>query len=164
MKAIDAFGRNRVRCGRRKTHEYPKQRVANSLAYLKKKKLIKIIREKNGKIQVKLTNKGEKRLAEYSFDALKIQKPEKWDGQWRVFMFDIPANSKTYQYARNAMRNKIKQLGFYQIQKSVWAYPYECEDELLFVSETLGVQKYIEILTVDRFLHSDIVKKKFSLS
>ena len=76
-------------------------------------------------------------------------------------MFDIPSYPKKYNYARDALRCKIKELGFYQIQKSAWVYPYECEDELLFIAGMFQVQKYVEILTVEKLLHEDFVRKKF---
>ena len=157
IKAIGFFS------GKRKRHIYPKKKIANSLAYLKRERLIEIVEEKNGKMLVRLTNKGKKRLAEYSIDMVEIKKPEKWDGKWRVLMFDIPAHPKKYHYARETLRNKIKEIGFFQIQKSVWAYPYECEDELLFIAEVFKVQQYIEILTVERFLHEKRVREKFFL-
>ncbi len=157
IKAIGIFS------GNRKSGIYPKKKIANSLAYLKRERLIEILEEKNGKMLVILTNKGKKRLAEYSIDMVEIKRPEKWDGKWRVLMFDIPAHPKIYNSAREALRNKIKEIGFIQIQKSVWAYPYECEDELLFIAETFKIQKYIEILTVEKILHEKILREKFPL-
>ena len=76
-------------------------------------------------------------------------------------MFDIPSKPKKYDSAREDLRNKIKEIGFVQIQKSVWAYPYECEDELLFIAEAFKVQEYVEILTVERVLHEKVLRKKF---
>ncbi|MBI2439270.1 MAG: hypothetical protein HYV45_01560 [Candidatus Moranbacteria bacterium] len=145
----------------KKRKEYSKEKISASFEYLKKKQFIKIIKEKNGKVQVKLTNKGKSRLTEYSLDMLEIRKPKQWDGKWRIFMFDIPAHPKIYHSAREALRSKIKKLGFYQIQKSVWIYPYECEDEILFIAEMFKVQKYIEILTVEKLLHENFVREKF---
>ena len=78
-------------------------------------------------------------------------------------MFDIPTKPKIYNQAREALRHKIKKLGFYQMQKSVWVYPYECEDEILFIAELFQVQRHIEIITADKVLHADILKKKFDL-
>jgi DNA-binding transcriptional regulator PaaX len=78
-------------------------------------------------------------------------------------IFDIPTKPKIYNQAREALRNKIKKLGFYQMQKSVWAYPYECEDEILFVAEIFQVQRHIEIITADKVMHENILKRKFGL-
>ena len=78
-------------------------------------------------------------------------------------MFDIPTKPKIYNQAREALRLKIKELGFFQMQKSAWVCPYECEDELLFVAELYHVEKYIEVLTVEKLLHESILKRKFRL-
>lgn len=158
VKMIGLFNRD----GRKFKKKYPREKVRRSLSYLKHKKLIEIIKEKNGKLLVKLTNKGKNRLAEYSIDTVGIKKPEKWDGKWRILMFDIPVHPNRYNYARNALRNKVKELGFCQIQKSVWVYPYECEDELLFIAEMFKVQNYIEIMTAEKILHEESLRKKFS--
>ena len=137
---------------------YSKKQISNALADLKRKKLIEIEKFEDGKISVKLTNKGKERVVEFSFDLLKIKKPKKWDGKWRIVIFDIPNRHKQ---AREALRGKIKELGLHQLQKSVWIHPYGCEDEILFVAEAFEVQRYIEILTVERLLHADIIKNKF---
>ena len=158
VRAIGVFSRR----SQRMKNGYPKEKIAKSLSYLKHEKLIEILEEKNGKMKVRLTNKGKERLVEYSLDNLEIKKPKKWDGKWRVLMFDIPSHPKRYDYARDALRHKIKELGFYQIQKSVWVYPYECEDELLYIAEIYGVQDCIEIMTVEKILHEKLVKEKFS--
>ncbi|EKE15528.1 MAG: repressor in ring oxydation complex/phenylacetic acid degradation pathway related protein (PaaX) [uncultured bacterium] len=143
-----------------KTKRYGKKQINNALINLKRQKLIDIVKEKNGKIQVKLTNKGKKRLLEFSLDTVRIKKPKKWDGKWRIVMFDIPNELNA---ARESLRRKIKELNFYQFQKSAWIFPYECEDEILFIAETFNVQQYVEIITADKFLHEEIVKKKFKL-
>lgn len=156
VKAIGFFSNSS-----KKKNRYPEVKIKNSLKYLKKKQFVEIIKEKNGKIWVRLTNKGRNRLTGYSLDVLEIKKPEKWDGKWRVLMFDIPSHPKKYDYARDALRRKIRELGLYQIQKSVWVYPYECEDEILFVAEIFKVQRYIEILTVEKLLHESLLREKF---
>lgn len=143
--------------------KYSKGQYQNAIRNLKYRKFIKVVREKDGKTTVKLTNKGKQRVREFSFYDLQIPKPKKWDRKWRVLMFDIPTQPKIYNQAREALRNKIKELKFVQLQKSVWAYPYECEDEILFLAETFKVTKFIEILTVERLLHEDALKRKFEL-
>jgi hypothetical protein len=144
-------------------NQFSKKKMSNAFAYLKHKKLIEIIVDDGKKTKVLLTNKGQKRVREYSIDTLEIKKPAKWDGKWRILIFDIPSKPKIYNLAREALRGKIKELGFYQMQKSTWVYPYECEDELLFIAEAFEVQKHIEILTVEKMLHENLFRKKFHL-
>jgi hypothetical protein len=140
--------------------KYSKKKVANALATLKRKKLIKITKEKDGKFSVKLTNQGRKRLVKMSLESVSIKKPKKWDGKWRIVFFDIPVE---FDAARGALRYKMKEMGFKQFQKSVWIIPFECEDEILFISEIFGVEKYVEIITTEKILHEESIKKAFKI-
>ncbi len=142
---------------------YSKKQIQNVVGSLKKRKLIEIVQEKNGKTKVVLTNKGQKRIKEFCFEELKIKKPIRWDKKWRVLVYDIPMKPAIYNRARQALRIKIKEIGFKQIQKSVWVCPYECEDEILFLSESYQVTKFIEIFTVDKMLHGEKLQNKFGL-
>ncbi len=146
-----------------KKHSYSEKQIRTAFNNLKQRKLIEIIEEGDEKFKVRLTNRGQARTKEISFEFLRIKKPARWDGKWRVLIFDIPTNPKIFNQARNALRAKIKDLGFYQMQKSVWVYPYECEDEILFVAEIFSVQKYIEIMTVEKLLHEEKIKRIFHL-
>jgi virulence-associated protein VapD len=147
----------------RQSKKYSKPKFQNAYRNLHHRKLIEIIQEKNGKVRVQLTNKGQKRIKDFYFENMQIAKPKKWDGKWRVLIFDIPTKPPIYNQARNALRNKIKDLGFYQMQKSVWICPYECEDQILFVAEIFQVQKHIEILTVEKLLHEEKIRRIFKL-
>lgn len=147
----------------RKPHRYSRNNLQQTIRTLKHRKLIEIIREKDGSTRVELTNKGKKRIREFCFDSLKIKKPKRWDGKWRILMFDIPTKPKLYNNARNALRDKIKELGFVQMQKSVWVYPYECEDEVLFLAETYHIERFIDMLVAERVMHEEKFKRKFKL-
>ena len=75
-------------------------------------------------------------------------------------MFDIPIK---FNKARGALRSKLKYLGFYQLQKSVWAYPYPCEDEILFLANIFQIEPFIEIFTADELLHENKIRNFFQL-
>ncbi len=64
------------------------------------------------------TQIGTKKLAKLEFTTLTMTQP--WDGKWRLVMYDIPQSNNS---ARDQIRRLIKQLGFVQIQQSVWAHP-----------------------------------------
>lgn len=147
----------------RRRKRYSEKQIRDAYYNLKKKNLIEIIEEGDEKFKVKITKKGAEKVREFSYDALEISKPEQWDKKWRILIFDIPTKPKIYNQARNALRDKIKDLGFYQMQKSVWVFPYECEEEILFIAELFQVQKHIEIITAEKVLHEDILKRKFGL-
>jgi len=161
LKAIDSFkdnGGNNY--NKRELKKYSEKQIKTAFYNLKRRKMVKIIKIENGKVKIKLTNKGRKRLKEFVLDSLTIKKPKKWDGLWRIVIFDIPVKHNT---AREALRGKIKELGFKQLQESVWFFPYECEDEILFVAKMFGADRYIEIITANQLLHEKELKKVFKL-
>lgn len=96
--------------------------------------------EKDGKTILKLTESGQKKVLKYKFDDLSLTKPERWDGWIRGVVFDIPEKKKV---AREIFRNKLKSIGFYQLQKSVFICPYECKDEIDYLRHTLEISPYV---------------------
>lgn len=50
---------------------------------------------------------------------------------------------------RGALREKLKALGFFQFQKSVWIYLFECEKEMRYVCEYIGVTPFAITFTAE---------------
>jgi CRISPR-associated endonuclease Cas2 len=143
-----------------KSKRYSRKQLNYAIYNLKKRKLIEVLQEKGDKIKVQLTNTGKKRIREFCFDTLVIKKPKRWDRKWRIVTFDIPVRRNR---AREALREKIKELGFYQLQKSVWVYPYPCEDEILLIAEIYKVTHCVEVITAERILHESKLKRFFDI-
>ena len=132
--------------------------LSQAIHYYKKNKLISI-KDDGDKTIITLTDKGRRRQLAYAWENMKIKKPHKWDGKWRMVMFDFPKSANSF---RDAFRNKLKRLGLFQFQQSVWTHPYECKDEIDFVAEKFGLARYITILTVS--IDSDkILREKFGI-
>ena len=144
----------------RGSKKYSKRQISSAINSIKRQKLIEYVADKNGKTVVKITQKGETRLRAFSIDLIKIKKPKEWDGKWRLAMFDIPM---IFTKGREALRYHLKELNFFQFQKSAWIYPYPCEDEIIFIADFFGVGKYVEILTVENVLRDEKLKKYFHL-
>ena len=51
----------------------------------------------------------------------------KWDKKWRLVIFDIP---KELHAQRVRFSEKLKTMGFFTLQKSVFIYPYDCYAEI----------------------------------
>ncbi len=132
--------------------------LSQALYRFKKRKLISIKKDGN-KTLIKLTEKGKERRIEYVFQDMRIENRGSWDKRWRMVFFDIP---EKHGNARRNFTSKLKKLGFLQFQKSVWIYPYDCKDEIDFVSEILGISKFTTLLTVNIGDDSPL-KKHFSL-
>jgi len=144
----------------RKSKKYSKDQIKSAMTNLYRQKLIEYVSDKNGITTVRITQKGESKLKSFAIDLIQIPKQNKWDGKWRVIMFDLPVR---YRKGRESLRLKLKQLGFVQFQKSVWIYPYPCSDELLFIADYYKIGKHVEILEVSSLLHDYKLKRHFAL-
>lgn len=115
--------------------KYPNKKVYDTFYRLKKEGSINFY-EKNNQIYISLTKKGKRKAGWMQIDNLKIKKPEKWDGKWRILLFDIAELKRTY---REALRGKLKDLGFQLFQKSAWITPYDCVKEVNLLKSFFGL-------------------------
>lgn len=136
-------------------------KLTRSLAGLNKNKII-ILKEINGKFTVRLTEKGKKVVKEIMFDNMKIEKPKFWDKKWRIVIFDIP-EKKLGKTQRNLFRAKLQNIGFYQLQKSVWVCPFPCEKEIQLICEVYEINLYVNIITAEKIYNDDLLTKYFRL-
>lgn len=135
-----------------------RQRISYAFSYLKRNRLIIFKEKKDGELTVRLTEKGERRVKKYQIDDLAIETPSKWDKKWRVVIFDIPDKKK--RAARDALREKLKQLNFYPLQKSIWAHPYPCHNEIQLLVELFDVYPFVNFIIADD-IHNDIKLKEY---
>mgnify|MGYP001612993350 FL=1 len=61
-------------------------------------------------------------------------------------IFDIPDKKNK---ERRAFSKKLKDIGFYPIQESVFIYPYDCRDEIDFICEFLLISRYVNYCVVE---------------
>jgi len=120
-----------------KLKKYPKRKVSDAFYRLRKQGFIEI-QTVNRQIYISLTQEGKKRAGIFQIDKLRITRPKRWDRKWRLLMFDIP---QTRKISREALRGKLKELGFLPLQKSVWAYPFECRAEMELLQDFFGLSK-----------------------
>lgn len=128
------------------------RRINQELKRLQKRGLVEIIKRSNGVTTIKLTKEGKKKLAQYKIDQLVIEKPGKWDGRWRIIIFDIPINKNQ---TRNLLRRKIKELGFFKLQSSVFVYPYPCYEIVTFIREYFDVSAEVEYIEAEKLENQD---------
>ncbi len=112
---------------------------------LYRSKMINYKENSDGTVNIVLTNNGKKRILKYDLDKIQIKKPARWDGIWRLVIFDIPEDERP---GRVALAQKVKELGFYPMQKSVFIHPYECNDEINFITELFNLSPYVRFLRV----------------
>jgi DNA-binding transcriptional regulator PaaX len=137
-----------------------KRSFCNTFSKLRKQGLIKI-RNNNGQIYISLTAEGKRKAGKYQIDNLKIKKLKKWDKKWRILIFDIKNEQKI---KREALRGKIKELHLFQLQKSVWIYPYDFTKEMGILRSFFGLTKdEMQIITASNIENDGMAKKFFGL-
>ncbi|MDO8517750.1 MAG: hypothetical protein Q7S26_00455 [bacterium] len=109
---------------------------------------------------LRLTQKGEAVLRSLEFRDFVSKKPKRWDGKWRVLIFDIPERQRAL---RDKIRITLFKIGFVRLQNSVWLYPYDCEDLITFLKADFKVGKNLLYLVVDALEYDLPFKKKFNL-
>lgn len=152
--AIGAFG------GLMRQKRYSKSQINRGLSYLKAKKIIGVGKDACGNTVIKLTEAGKEKLIKYKIEEMVLQKPKKWDKKWRIVMFDIP---EEYKVNRDTLSGKLKQLGFYRMQKSAWIWPYSVEDEITFLKEVYEIRPFVNLITAERVENEIKYLKYFGL-
>ena len=139
----------------RKSKTKPEWEIKKVLKYLTQQKYIKISKEKQ---KIYLAEKG---VVEFiKFKA--IQKQEKWDGKWRIIIFDVAENRRG---SRDFLRKQLKWIGFKELQKSVWIFPFNVKDD---INDLMAISKYkyrddVRFLVVERIEEDQDLKKWFDL-
>lgn len=111
--------------------QYNPYYVKRTLKRLKTQKLAEVV----DKTWV-LTVRGKRWILKYTLEDLSIPTPPKWDGRWRMIIYDVARHKATL---RNIFRSTIRRLGFFNVQESVWIYPYPCEKEVSFLRDYCGM-------------------------
>lgn len=137
-----------------------KQSVKKALGRLRQQELIAISEDGKGKVTITLAEKGRKRILKYQIESISIKKPNQWDRKWRIIIFDIPEKQRL---GRDVLRDKFKTLGLYQLQKSVWVYPYPCQNEVDFISNVYGVARYLLYFETNNLENEQFLISKFNL-
>jgi hypothetical protein len=92
----------------------------------------------------------------------KLNKQADWSGYWWAVAFDIPEKRKG---ARDLLRRELKEMHFFEIQKSVWVTPYNIEKELSALSK-LWLKDFegdIRIFKIEKIIDDKDLKELFEI-
>lgn len=119
--------------------EYPLEKAALSKALkrLRENGFVDLISDQE--LTLRLTDKGK---SEALWTKMKLG-DEKWDGKWRLVIWDIPEKRKK---VRDLLRYQLKQLGFEKIQNSVWASKKDCTALLKEYIKKIGIEDWVKVL------------------
>jgi Phenylacetic acid-responsive transcriptional repressor len=106
-----------------------------------KEGILEMVRRADGEYDVVLTTKGTLFAQITCFDALvEHPRPERWDGVWRVVMYDVPEHSAQF---RRELCVKLAKIGFFEYQRSVFVYPYPCLEQVRMLQDLYDAHRYV---------------------
>lgn len=131
--------------------EFDRIKFSQNLYRLKTRKIIRVYQEGKDKY-LELMPKGADHVRKYLLSEMQVEPPQKWDGKWRIIVFDIPDDKKT---ERNVFREHLKRMGFVQFQESVFIFPFECKKEINFITTNYYIDPYVKYIVADFFEGDD---------
>ncbi len=137
------------------------EKVKRSLQKLEKNQIIDLI-EEGDRVYVYIKDYKNTRILKYSIKALFDfkKKKKKWNGKWFLVFFDVPEIQRN---KRDYLRRFLKELGFYPYQKSVYLFPYECEEEINLIKKITEGGKYMKYIIADKIEDEEVIKNFFEL-
>ncbi|MBI2047974.1 MAG: hypothetical protein HYT27_02445 [Parcubacteria group bacterium] len=121
-------------------HSIDRKQLYYVLDRLKLHKVIKVIKEGDNFEKITITNTARSHTLKQQFKAMNIKHSRRWDKKWRIVLFDVP---ERFRRKRDALREKLKLLGFLEFQKSTFVYPFACQDEVNFVINFLNISEHV---------------------
>ena len=112
---------------------------------LTRSKLVEVRSKSTGNYEISLTPAGAQKLVQLNAESIVIPQMKKWDKQWRLVCYDIPVSKNS---ERVELKYHLQRMGFTMLQKSMWVHPHECFEQIHEISDSLGINRYINILQV----------------
>jgi DNA-binding transcriptional regulator PaaX len=134
----------------------PRKKYRDTIYQMEKRGVVKSVKKSSSKF-LQLTKKGELELL--LIKAVR-KKHERWDGKWRVIIFDIPEQARKF---RDRFRWLLKKNGYKKIQQSVFINPHPLNKEAIEYLKASGLMQYIRILRVDLIDDDRQLRKLFGM-
>jgi phenylacetic acid degradation operon negative regulatory protein len=125
---------------------------------IKKLQSMDYIKINDARKKIYLTEKGLLEFIKFRIH----DKKSIWDKKWRVVIFDIPEKERSQ---RDFLRKQLKWLGFKELQKSVWIFPYDIKketEEMLEICD-LVISSDIRFMTVEKIEDDKDLRDYFNL-
>ena len=139
---------------------HPARVVREALFRLEKKGLVKCEKTRNGRA-ARLTRRGKELVHRMELmEALQIRHPKRWDGRWRIVIFEIWERRRK---VRDKLRFLLGKVGFYKLQGSVWVYPYDCEEIAALMRADMHLGNGVLYLIAEGIENDAKLKRHFGL-
>ena len=112
------------------------------------------------KTYARITEEGRHVLAFEQQKAMLRDGKKRWDGRYRLVMFDI---SEKRRKVRVRLREVMRACGLFRLQDSVWIYPYDCEDLIALLKTDLHIGGEVIYAIVEKIENDAKVRNHFGL-
>lgn len=140
--------------------ELNKQGAERAINSLYASRLVAIKENADGTCSLILSEKGRRRALTFNLNRIKIKTPAQWDGLWRLISFDVPVGKKE---VRDSLREHLLRLGFFEVQQSLCIHPFDCVDEITYITELYDARKYVRFMLVAKADNEVQLKKFFGI-
>lgn len=148
LQAFKAFGKKE---GKRWMFKERQRKLGRSFYYLKEQNYIEFA-PKGKDLRIHLTDKGRSKLKLLKLATLQVKKPIFWDGKFWQVAADIPVD---YKRAAGSFRDKLKRMGFYSLQRTLWFYPYDPRKEIGLLTGEYKIDRFVTIMKIASLDYSD---------
>lgn len=135
----------------------PRQRLYECMARMRRKGLVRFDEKTR---RYALTEKGRGAANGVSGEE-PLPLPKRWDGRWRIVMFDIAEKHKPL---RRHIARLVSQLGFYRLQDSVWVHPSDCEEVIALMKLERHMGTELRYVIADAIEYDKPLREHFGLS
>lgn len=137
------------------------KKVRRVLESLEKREIIMLAGQGDNVFVKSIDNKNPA-VIKYSIKALLDfkRKKKEWKGKWYFVFFDVP---EVQRNKREYLRKFLVKLGFYPYQKSVYLFPYECEEEISLIKKIVEGAKYMKYIVAEKIEDEDAAKRFFNI-
>lgn len=142
-----------------KDGDFDRVRFRRTVRYAQKSGYIDA-KVKQGAMTIVLKELGQAKALHYSMEDIHIAEQPIWDKKWRMVIFDIPEKMKA---ARRAFKLKLDELGFVQIQKSVYIHAFPCHNEIEYVRLAYHVEQYVRLAVIEKIESDEGIRKRFGV-
>jgi len=138
---------------------FDRTRFRRTVRHIKSRGYVDVI-EKRGEMTLTLSESGRDRAMLYALEDIQITEPAIWDKKWRMVMFDIPEEMRSQ---RKIFKAKLDELGFAQVQKSVYLHAFPCHNEIEYIRSMYSVGQYVRLAILDKLEGDEALRKRFGV-
>lgn len=143
----------------RDLRKFKETQLKRALQRLKNHNKVEYVRENGDNMVIRITKNGRDFLEKINFNTLTLERPNIWDKKWRLVIFDVPEKKKL---AREALREKLKDMDFKKLQHSIWVTPFPCEKEINLIKTIFNLSDYwIDVIITENIGTKEYQMRKY---